>query len=32
VYSVQATYEAKVYYLANIYLVAAFDTKVEIQR
>lgn len=31
-YRVQAQYEARVYYIANIYLVAVFDTSVDIQR
>jgi hypothetical protein len=31
-FRVQAQYEARVYYIANIYLVAVFDTSVDIQR
>lgn len=31
-YSLQAAYEARVYYIANIYLVAVFDFTVNIQR
>ncbi len=31
-YTVQAAYEARVYYIGNIYLVAVFDFSVEIQR
>ena len=31
-YKVQAVYEARVYYIGNIYLVASFDTSVDILR
>jgi hypothetical protein len=31
-YRVQAEYEARVYYIGNLYLVAEFDTSVDIQR
>ena len=31
-YMVQAAYEARVYYIGNIYLLAVFDTSVNIQR
>ncbi len=31
-YKVQATYEARVYYIGNLYLLADFDTSVDIQR